>query len=115
MIEGISKLYMDANCIIYFVERSDALQQKISDLLLYAAEHSIGIGCSEIGIAECLYEAFKLGNPALEATYHEIFYDIFPSLSFAPLTASKPLKPQGLVPRNPSNLLTLYILQQQYR
>lgn len=75
-IEKASKIYLDANCIIYFVERSDALQTKIVDLIRYSADKQQGLACSEVGVAECFYGAFKLGSSSLEATYNEIFYDI---------------------------------------
>jgi predicted nucleic acid-binding protein len=75
-IEEASKIYLDANCIIYFVERADALQAKVAELIRYATDHGQGLACSEIGIAECLFGAFKMASDALEATYNEIFYDI---------------------------------------
>lgn len=75
-IETASKIYLDANCIIYFVERTDELQARIAQLISYAGEHELGLACSEIGVAECLYGAFKMANQALEATYNDIFYNI---------------------------------------
>ena len=75
-IEAASKIYLDANCIIYFVERTDELQARIAQLISYAGEHEQGLACSEIGVAECFYGAFKIGNQALEATYNDIFYNI---------------------------------------
>ena len=75
-IEAASKIYLDANCIIYFVERADELQARIASLISYCADHGQGLACSEVGVAECFYGAFKMGSDALEATYSEIFYDI---------------------------------------
>lgn len=72
----MSKIYFDANCIIYFVERSDELQAKIAALFLYAAENDLSLFCSEIGVTECLYGAFKTKDIDLEATYNKMFYEI---------------------------------------
>lgn len=79
MIEALAaaaRIYLDANCIIYFVERSDERQAAITELIRSATQNGQTLACSEIGVAECLYGAFKLQDAALEATYHEIFYDI---------------------------------------
>jgi predicted nucleic acid-binding protein len=75
-IAKAAKIYLDANCIIYFVERADELQSKVAELIRFAAENDKELACSEVGVAECLYGAFKSKNPELEATYNEIFYDI---------------------------------------
>jgi predicted nucleic acid-binding protein len=75
-IEAASKIYLDANCIIYFVERADELQAKIAQLIRHAGDHEQGLACSEVGVAECLYGAFKMGNHVLEETYEDIFYNI---------------------------------------
>ena len=74
--EAASKIYLDANCIIYFIERADKYQEKMKDLIGFATDKGIGLACSEIGIAECLYGAFKLGSEALAGVYHEVFYEI---------------------------------------
>ena len=79
MIEAIraaKRLYLDANCLIYFIEREDAFQKKIADLIAYADQNGIELVCSEIGVAECFYGAFKLNSLSLEALYNELFYDI---------------------------------------
>ncbi len=75
-IAAASRIYLDANCIIYFVEQSDARQTAVAELIRFAMEHDRSMVCSEIGVAECLYGAFKTGNAGLEATYNEFFYDI---------------------------------------
>ena len=75
-IATASKIYLDANCIIYFIERTDETQSKISDLIRFATDKGLGLACSEIGIAECLYGAFKLKSEALASLYHEIFYQV---------------------------------------
>lgn len=71
-----SRIYLDANCLIYFVERADGLQEKISTFIRNAVEGGRGLVCSEVGLAECLYGAFKAKSAELEAAYREIFFDI---------------------------------------
>jgi predicted nucleic acid-binding protein len=75
-IRAAQRLYLDSNCLIYFIERDDDLKEKIADLITYADQNKIELICSEIGVAECLYGAFKRNSEALEALYTEMFYDI---------------------------------------
>jgi predicted nucleic acid-binding protein len=71
-----SRLYLDANALIYFVERADMRQAKIAEAVAWAVDSGTPIVVSEVGVAECLYGAYKLGNAALEARYLEIFNDV---------------------------------------
>jgi predicted nucleic acid-binding protein len=79
MIEAIklaSRIYLDANIIIYFFERADALQQKIGSIIADASENNISLYVSDIGVAECLYGAHKAKSEILAQKYNEAFYDI---------------------------------------
>ena len=76
VIRSASRIYLDSNALIYFVERSDALQKKVGAVIAWAIDAKAAIVVSEIGIAECLHGAYKLQNAALEETYNEIFYTI---------------------------------------
>jgi len=71
-----SRLYLDANTLIYFVERADAFQAKIAEAVAWAVNSGTPMVVSEVGVAECLYGAYKLRSAALEARYLEIFDDI---------------------------------------
>jgi predicted nucleic acid-binding protein len=71
-----SRLYLDSNALIYFVERADASQAKIGDAIAWAVRAGAPIVISEVGVAECLYGAYKLQSAALEARYVEIFDEI---------------------------------------
>lgn len=75
-IERASKIYFDANAIIYWLERVDALQEQITRVIDHAINTDVSLVVSEIGVAECLYGAYKLGSAALEQMYIEIFYDL---------------------------------------
>ncbi len=70
------KLYVDANLIIYFFECEDDLHDRVANLLNQAVLVGTPIIVSEIGVAECLYGAFRLQNQALEKKYREFFYDL---------------------------------------
>lgn len=76
LLQSASRIYLDTNVLIYFVERTDALQVKVAQLFDFAVSSSIQIYMSEVGVAECLYGAFKRKSAALEAKYNEIFYEI---------------------------------------
>ena len=76
LLHSASRIYLDTNVLIYFVERTDALQVKIAQLFDSSVMSSIQIFMSEVGVAECLYGAFKRKSAALEAKYNEIFYEI---------------------------------------
>ena len=70
------QIYVDANLIIYFFEREDDLRGKVAHLFNQAVLSGTPIVISEIGVAECLYGAFRLQSEALEKKYQEFFYDL---------------------------------------
>jgi predicted nucleic acid-binding protein len=71
-----SRLYLDSNALIYFVEREDSAQKKIGEAIAGAIKAGCPVVVSEIGVAECLYGAYKMQSVALEARYMEIFDNI---------------------------------------
>ena len=75
-IKSASSIYLDANVLIYFIERADQLQEKVAVVIAYAVENNIPLFVSEIGIAECLYGTYKNGREPLSAQYQELFYEI---------------------------------------
>lgn len=74
-IEQGSRIYLDANVIVYFIERRDRLQQMVADVLAAGAQAKCRFVTSEAGVAECLYEAFKIGSAELEDRYRRFFGD----------------------------------------
>lgn len=79
----MKRIYLDSNALIHFIERQDPMQTKIGATLASTVEGGQSIVFSEIGVAECLYGAHKLGSAELEAQYLEIFansaiFDIVP-------------------------------------
>ncbi len=75
-LQTATKIYLDANLIIYFFERSDELRSKVGKIFDHAVNQGIPISISEIGIAECLFGAFKFQSRALEQKYRELFYEM---------------------------------------
>jgi len=75
-LAGASRLYLDSNALIYFVERDDAIQRKVGDAIAGAINSGRPVVISEVGVAECLYGAHKMQSAELEARYLEIFDDI---------------------------------------
>ncbi|MGB8816971.1 MAG: type II toxin-antitoxin system VapC family toxin [Rhizobiaceae bacterium] len=82
------QLYVDANLIMYFFERQDAFHDKVRDILDHAVLAGQSIVVSEIGIAECMYGAFRLQSEALEKKYREFFYDL-PLINIVPVDGEK--------------------------
>jgi predicted nucleic acid-binding protein len=76
IFQSTSRIYLDANIIIYFFERTDALQQKIGSIIADASESNVSLYVSDIGVAECLYGAHKAKSEILAQKYNEAFYDI---------------------------------------
>jgi predicted nucleic acid-binding protein len=72
------KLYLDANIFIYLFERQDELGEKAASLFDHTVLSDTPVFINEIGVAECLYGAFRLGSPALEKEYKEFFYEVSP-------------------------------------
>jgi predicted nucleic acid-binding protein len=75
-ISSASSIYLDANALIYFMERSDDFQEKVGGVIAHAVENNIPLFVSEIGIAECLYGTYKNGREPLTSQYQELFYEI---------------------------------------
>lgn len=69
----MSRLYLDANALIYFVERSDPTQQRIAERIVAELREGRRMTTSELGVAECLYGAYKLKSEPLERRYLALF------------------------------------------
>jgi predicted nucleic acid-binding protein len=80
------RVYLDTNCVIYFIEQNAAWFGKITARL--AALHAAGdtIAVSDLTRTECLVGPYLSGNAADLASYQAFFSD--PSILVLPLTAS---------------------------
>jgi uncharacterized protein len=79
-------VYLDANCVIYFVEQNATWFGRVAGRL--AALHSAGdtIAVSDLTRTECLVGPFLSGNVTDLATYQAFFAD--PGIRVLPMTAS---------------------------
>lgn len=58
-LANISRLFIDANIIIYFIEKNPVYYDKIQEIFLYCYQNNIEICSSEISIWECLVWNYK--------------------------------------------------------
>jgi predicted nucleic acid-binding protein len=78
MIEHLhsnSKVYFDSNILIYLIERTDELQQKIVQTLAMLEQTEATLHISTVGVAECVYGAHKSNSEKLLQQYQNIFYN----------------------------------------
>jgi predicted nucleic acid-binding protein len=73
-LDGVSRAYFDANAIIYFVEAHVEHQDKVADLWYALIERDASLVTSEIGVAECLFGAFRQESQLLERSYERLFF-----------------------------------------
>jgi uncharacterized protein len=80
------KVYLDTNCIIYFVENHPYWWPKVVSRIgaIRAAKDELTIG--DLARAECLVGPFKNGDAGLEARYRTLFSD--PDFHVLELTAT---------------------------
>ena len=74
-LDHAERVYLDSNILIYYVEGENPFQDRIGALLREAVSRNIPIVINEIGVCECLYGAYRLGQPDLEAPYLELLFD----------------------------------------
>ena len=79
-------VYLDTNCVIYFVERNPTWWPKVTARVagLRAAKDELAVG--DLTRAECLVGPFKNADAALEASYRAFFAD--PDIKVLPMTAA---------------------------
>lgn len=87
-LRAAEKLYLDANLIIYFFEREDILRDKVGAIFDYAVINETQVSVSEIGVAECLFGAFKFQSLDLERKYRELFYEM-PLIELVPVDGGR--------------------------
>jgi predicted nucleic acid-binding protein len=79
MIEAFraaTRIYLDTNIVIYLFERDDAVQEKIAAIISPTTENDIEFYFSDVGVAECLYGAYKIQSDLLLKKYNETFYEV---------------------------------------
>jgi predicted nucleic acid-binding protein len=74
-MDGVSKLYVDANILIYFIEGNAEFQAMVARVFAEADARGAVLVTSEMSIAECLHGPFKRGDAPLVETYRAFFKD----------------------------------------
>lgn len=79
-------VYLDVNCLIYFVECNPIWWPKVTARI--AALRALGntLAVSDLTRAECLVGPFKSGDPVALASYEAVFAD--PEIQVLPLTSN---------------------------
>lgn len=80
------RVYLDSNCVIYFVERTPSWWPKVVARIarLRAASDQLVVG--DLTQAECLVGPFKSQDTTLEASYRAFFSD--PEIAVLPMTSA---------------------------
>ncbi|MGL5362500.1 MAG: type II toxin-antitoxin system VapC family toxin [Bosea sp. (in: a-proteobacteria)] len=68
-----SRLYIDSNIWVYFIEANPLFVEAVRQLFLQAEAAGARLVTSEIAIAECLYKPAKDGNTLALAAYDLLF------------------------------------------
>lgn len=66
---------LDSNILIYLVERSPEHAASLGRMLDRMIADGAELTISEIGVAECLYGAFKRADAAMEQRYRLVLFD----------------------------------------
>lgn len=74
-LDQSSRLYLDSNIVIYYVQGNDDRQKQVDALLADALSCDIELFANEIVVCECLYGAYRLGRPEVEEAYRTLFFD----------------------------------------
>jgi len=73
--QGIKRLFIDANIIIYFLEsRESEFTHTVQKIFTYCIKNNIEICSSELSIWECLFWVYKY-ETGIENIYMEYFSD----------------------------------------
>jgi predicted nucleic acid-binding protein len=72
-ISGASRVYVDSNVFIYFLEASPEFFPKAKDFFEHADKLGSAILTNEYTVAECIYQPSRNGNLSLVAKYGSLF------------------------------------------
>lgn len=78
--------YLDANCVIYFVEQNPSWWPRITGRIVTLRAAGDEIAVSDLTRTECLVGPFTSGDAAALASYQAFFTD--PAVRVFPLTAA---------------------------
>ena len=74
-LDNTARLYLDSNIVIYYIQGEAGWQRRADSLLADALARGIELIVNEIVVCECLYGAYRLGRPDVEAAYRSLFFE----------------------------------------
>ena len=98
------KVYLDTNCVIYFVESHPVWGPKVIARLTAIRSANDELAVGDLARAECLVVPFKNGDVGLEARYRAFFGD--PDIRVVRVTAATCERAARLRALTPSNFRT---------
>ena len=72
-LDSASRIYVDTNIWIYFIESHPAFVEKVRRLFAAVQEAGAQLVTSELAIAECLYKPARDANAAALSAYARLF------------------------------------------
>jgi predicted nucleic acid-binding protein len=74
-LDGLERVYFDANALIYFVEGTEDFQDKVAELFRHLVKVGARLVTNEIAAAECLFGAYRSGRADLEIHYRNLLFE----------------------------------------
>ncbi|WP_411035058.1 type II toxin-antitoxin system VapC family toxin [Shinella sp. BYT-45] len=74
-LDQTTRLYLDSNIVIYYIQGEADRQRQVDALLTDALSRNIELIANEIVVCECLYGAYRLGRADVEAAYRSLFFE----------------------------------------
>ena len=87
-LKNISRLYLDTNIFIYFLEGHRELGETVSRVFELCEEYGIAVFTSEITITECLMGPHKNKNAELIEKYEAFFHSAAGTIGILPTDSS---------------------------
>ena len=74
-LDGLERVYFDANALIYFIEGAEKFQNKVEKLFRRFVEAGAFFITNEIAAAECLFGAYRSKRADLEGHYRKLLFE----------------------------------------
>lgn len=74
-LDGLERVYFDANALIYYIEGAEEFQDRVARLLRHLVKAGALLVTNEIAAAECLYGAYRSKRADLEAHYRNLLFE----------------------------------------
>ncbi len=74
-LDGLKRVYFDANALIYYIEGAEEFQSRIEKLFRHLVQAGARLVTNEIAAAECLYGAYRSKRADLEVHYRNLLFE----------------------------------------